>query len=173
MENGYIHIYTGNGKGKTTSSLGLALRAVGANKKVYIGQFMKQGDYSEIKILKERFPEITVEQFGDEHFVKNYTPTERQKELAEEGLLRIKSVLTGNKYDLVILDEICVSIFLEIIDSNDFIEILENRNKSLEVVLTGRYASNTLIEMADLVTEMNEVKHYYTKNVLAREGIEY
>ncbi len=172
MEKGYIHIYTGNGKGKTTSSIGLALRAVGAGKKVYFGQFMKKGDYSEIKILKERFPEITVEQFGDNAFVHNYNPTEIQKNLAKEGFEKIKDIIFSNKYDLIIFDEICVAIFMEIIDLQQFLNILNNRNNKAEIILTGRYAHKDLIDIADLVTEMTDVKHYYNNGVMAREGIE-
>ncbi len=172
MEKGYIHIYTGNGKGKTTSSIGLALRAVGAGKKVYFGQFMKQGNYSEIKMLKERFPEITVEQFGDRAFVHNYNPTETQKNLAKEGFEKIIDIILKGEYDLIIFDEICVAIFMEIIDLEQFLNILNNRNNNTEIVLTGRYAHKELIDIADLVTEMTEVKHYYKNGVMAREGIE-
>ncbi len=173
MEKGYIHIYTGNGKGKTTSSIGLAIRAVGSSKKVFFGQFMKQGDYSEIKILKERFPEITIKQFGNNKFVYDYKPTDIQIEQAKEGFEYIKDVIINGDYDIVILDEICVVIFLEMIDVDEFIEVVKNKKESMELVLTGRYAHDKLVDIADLVSEIKEVKHYFNENVRARVGIEF
>ncbi len=173
MEKGFVHIYTGNGKGKTTASIGLAIRAVGSGKKVLFAQFMKQGDYSEIKILKERFPEITIKQYGDNKFVHNYNPSEIQKQNALSGYYDVVNEISNNNYDVIILDEICVAIFLEMIDVDEFVEIIKSKNEKMELILTGRYAHKKLIDIADLVSEIQEVKHYYNENILARKGIEF
>ncbi len=169
---GYTQIYTGKGKGKTTAAIGLCVRAVGAGLKVFIGQFIKMGDYSEIKMLKERFSEsVTLEQFGGQGFV-NGNPTEEHRRSAARGLARMKEVMASGKYDVVVLEEINVAVSFGLLDAEDVLELVSNKPEHVELVLTGRGADQKLIDAADLVTEMVEIKHYYKKGVAAREGIE-
>ena len=171
MEKGYIHIYTGNGKGKTTAALGLALRAAGYGYKTYIGQFMKGSHYGELDSLKN-IKEIDIEQFGGEKCITLDQVDEKHKALARNGLKRIKEILLQNKYQIVVLDEICVTIWFGLVAEQEVIEILDSKPPDVELILTGRNASDALLEHADLITEMNEVLHYYTNGVEARQGIE-
>ena len=168
---GYIHVYTGNGKGKTTAAFGLALRAALAGKRVYIGQFVKGMEYSELKI-DEILPNIEIHQFGQECFIYN-EPTEKDILIANEGLDICKEVLEKGDYDLVILDELNIALYYKLFSVEEVIEVLENRKPNIEVVITGRYAPKKLIELGDLVTEMKEIKHYYNNGVEARKGIEF
>ncbi len=171
MEKGYVQVYTGNGKGKTTAALGLSLRAVCAGKKVFFGQFIKGMDYSELKAM-DLLPNFTLEQFGKDCFIYN-EPTEEDVKIAQEGLERIKDVLRDGQYDIVVLDEINVSIYFKLFTSQEVIQAISNRAPHVEVICTGRYAPPELIEYADLVTEMKLIKHYYeTQGVQARVGIE-
>ncbi len=173
MRNGRLQVYTGNGKGKTTALLGLAVRAACSGMRVYIGQFMKGQNYSEL-CLPERFPEITLEQFGSPAFLKaGEKPSETDMLMAENGLSAVCGALTSGKYDLVAADEICVSVHLGLLKEDAVLQLADMRPATVELVLTGRYASDSIIEKADLVTEMMEVKHYYnTEKLLARTGIE-
>ena len=171
MKKGYIHIYTGAGKGKTTAALGLALRAAGHGYKTYIGQFMKGSHYGELTSL-ENIKEIDIEQFGGEKCITLQEVDEKHKELARKGLARIKEILAQNKYQIVVLDEICVTIWFGLIAEQEVIEVLNSKPCDIEIILTGRNASALLIEHADLVTEMQEISHYYSKGVEARNGIE-
>lgn len=166
-----IQVYTGNGKGKTTASLGLALRAAGAGLKVYIGQFLKKGCYSEIKILK-KIKNITIEQFGRGCFI-NGRPDKKDIKSTNKGIKKIKKVIFGNLYDLIILDEINVALHFKLIELNDVLDIVKSTPKETEIVLTGRYAHNKIIKIADLVSYIEDKKHYYNKNLKARKGIEY
>jgi len=168
---GYIQVYTGDGKGKTTAALGLALRAAGANMFVFIGQFMKCGDYSEIKSLQQFFDFIRIEQFGRKRRVGQGIEEDDRK-YAQEGISRIRKIMHNEKYDLVILDEINVALSYELIDEEELIDIIKKRPPGMEVVLTGRDASPGILRLADLVTEMKIVKHYKNKGVTARVGIE-
>lgn len=171
MDKGYVQVYTGNGKGKTTAALGLSLRAVCAGKKVYFGQFIKGMDYSELKAV-EFLPNFTLEQFGKDCFIYN-EPTREDIAIAKEGLKKIAQVLKAGEYDIVVLDEINVSIYFKLITSEEVIDSIRSRASHVEVICTGRYASPELIEYADLVTEMSLIKHYYeTEGVQARVGIE-
>jgi cob(I)alamin adenosyltransferase len=168
---GYCHVYTGNGKGKTTAALGLALRAAGAGIRVYIAQFIKGMDYCELHAL-ERFGDlITVEQFGRGCFIVG-EPQEEDVALAKQGIERVGSILDESEYGMVILDEVNVAVHLGLLDATEIIDLIEKRSSKTEIILTGRYAHPSIIEKADLVTEMVEVKHYYTKGVKARKGIE-
>ena len=171
MDKGYIQIYTGNGKGKTTAALGLSLRAVCAGKKVFFGQFVKGMEYSELTAPKY-LPNFTLEQFGRNVFIFN-KPKEEDIKFARKGLERIKEVLTSGEYDVVVLDELNIAIFYNLFKIEEVIEILDNRNESIEVIITGRNANEKLIDKADLVTEMKEIKHYFREGVPAREGIEF
>ncbi|WDN87699.1 cob(I)alamin adenosyltransferase [Desulfosarcina sp. BuS5] len=168
---GYLQIYTGNGKGKTTASLGLSIRAAGAGMKVFIGQFMKMGDYSEIKAL-ERFSDlITIEQYGIKGFVKG-KPSPEDIAASKKGLEKIKSIVASGAYDLVILEEGNVAVMCGLFDVQELIDIIDAKPDNMELVITGRGADPGVIERADLVTEMKEIKHYYQKGVNARVGIE-
>ncbi len=171
MEKGYIHIYTGNGKGKTTASLGVAFRAMGRGMKVYIGQFMKGQKYGELESAKRFKDLLKIEQFGKDTFVHIKFPSEEDIKMAKEGLERIRSALKEG-YDIVIADEIITAVHFNLLSEEDVINLMRNKPERVELILTGRYATQKMIEFADLVTEMKEVKHYYTKGVLARDGIE-
>lgn len=166
-----IQVYTGNGKGKTTASLGLALRAAGAGLKVYIGQFIKKGCYNEIKILK-KIKNITIEQFGRGCFINRH-PNKKDIESANKGLEKIKKAVSNNHYSLIILDEINVALNFKLIGLNDVLDVIKNVPKETELVLTGRNAHDKIIKIADLVSQIEDKKHYYNKNLKARRGIEY
>lgn len=170
MTKGYVHLYTGNGKGKTTAAFGLAVRALCYGKKVYIGQFVKGMKYNETK-LEEVFDNLTIDQYGKDCFIEK-DPEDDDFERASRGLEKIDQVLQSGDYDLVILDEINIALYFKLIDIEDLIKVLDSRNKSIDVVLTGRYAPDELIDYADLVTEMKEVKHYYSQGVESRQGID-
>lgn len=167
---GYIHIYTGDGKGKTTAAFGLALRMIMAGKKVYIGQFIKDMKYNETKIEKY-FDNITIKQLGKGCFI-NEPPKEKDILAATNGLNECMKILKSGEYDLVILDELNIALYFNLFTVEEVINILNNRAENVEVVITGRYAPKKLIDVADLVTEMKELRHYYTKGVGCRNGIE-
>ena len=170
---GRLQVYTGNGKGKTTASLGLAVRAACSGMRVYIGQFMKGQSYSEL-CLPRRFPEITMEQYGTPDFIlPGEKPSEKDIHLAEKGLLSVSAAMQSGDFDMVIADEICVAVYMGLLKEQHVLELAAVRPASIEVVFTGRYASDSLIKAADLVTEMMEIKHYYnTEKLSARTGIE-
>lgn len=168
---GYVQVYTGHGKGKTTAALGLAVRAAGARLKVFIAQFIKSGDYSEIKSLQRFSDFITVEQFGRGCLLRR-RPAASDIELARNGLERIKSLFSSGEYHLFILDEANIAVKYELFSAQDILDLIALKPKNAELVITGRDASPLIIEKADLVTEMREVKHYFQKGVQARTGIE-
>lgn len=170
MEKGYIEVYTGNGKGKTTAALGLSVRAVCAGKKVFFGQFVKGMKYSELDAAKF-LPNFTIEQFGRNCFIYN-KPTKADIEVAKQGLKKMEEILSGGEYDVVVMDEINIALFYELFSVDEVLDIIDKRDPHVEVVLTGRYAPKEIIDKADLVTEMKEIKHYYTQGVMARKGIE-
>ncbi|MBN2262062.1 MAG: cob(I)yrinic acid a,c-diamide adenosyltransferase [Prolixibacteraceae bacterium] len=168
----YFQIYTGNGKGKTTAAFGLALRAVGAGKKVYFAQFVKGKTYSEIKAVEQWLPSITVKQFGRGCFIVKQ-PQQADIDAARNGLNEIKDILQSGEYQLVVLDEANIAIFYKLFTASELLEAIESRHTDTEVVVTGRYAPQELIDAADLVSEMKEIKHYYNNGIEAREGIEF
>ncbi|MCX7654833.1 MAG: cob(I)yrinic acid a,c-diamide adenosyltransferase [Fervidobacterium sp.] len=168
---GFIHIYTGNGKGKTTAALGLALRAICAGKKVYMGQFVKGMKYSELEAVKY-LPNFVIEQYGRNCFIKN-SPTQEDIKLAQEGLERARQVILSGRFDIVILDEINIAVHYKLIEAEQVIDLITQRPENVEIILTGRYAPKRFIEIADLVTNMEEIKHYYQNGIEARKGIEY
>lgn len=174
MEKGYIHIYTGGGKGKTTAAFGLALRAAGAGRRVFVGQFIKDMEYHEVTLIRKALPEITVELFGTgEGCLIVREGGERDISCAEQGLMRVKEVMLSGEYQMVILDEILVAMLLGLVSEDQIAEIMSLRPDPVELILTGRGATQRLIDMADLVTECAEIKHYYaTHGLLARDGIE-
>ena len=168
---GYVQIYTGNGKGKTTASLGLALRAAGAGLKVFVAQFLKQGDYSEIKAL-ERFSDlIRIQQYGLGRFVKG-EPTEAEIQAAQKGLAEVNNAMDSGEYNLIIVEEGNVAAACGLFQVQALLDLIAKKPENLELVITGRSADPEVIARADLVTEMKEVKHYYQKGVAARVGIE-
>ena len=174
FDRGYVQVYTGNGKGKTTASIGLTLRALGAGMKVLFAQLIKGSKYSEIKML-ERISDfggsITFKQYGEGRFIMG-SPSESEKEAAKAGLEEIRTAMRSGAYDLVVLDEANVAAKLGLISCGDLISLIDDKPDMVELVLTGRGAPEELIERADLVTEMREIKHYYQKGVMARVGIE-
>ena len=167
---GYIQVYTGNGKGKTTAALGLALRSAGAGLRVFVGQFLKHGDYSEIKALS-RFDTVTVEQFGMGKFVRG-KPSDEEKAAARNGYARLCTILKEKSHDLVIVDEGNVAVTCRLISEKELLALMDKKPATVELVITGRGALPAVMDRADLVTEMNEVKHYYHQGVSARKGIE-
>ncbi len=171
METGYVHLYTGDGKGKTTAALGLSLRAAGHGLKTFIGQFMKGQYYGELTALAA-VPQVTVEQFGDEGCIQRHEVTDLHRGHAGKGLARISEVMAEGGYQVIIMDEICVAIWFGLVSVEDVLVVVQGRPAGVELVLTGRRAPTELVDAADLVTEMREVKHYYSKGVLARDGIE-
>ena len=173
MEKGYLQVYTGNGKGKTTCMLGLTLRASGAGKKIYIGQFMKDDEYSEIKAIREFLPNVTVEQYGTgKGFAKKGALKDYDIACGNNGYDRAIEILKQNEYDIYIFDEINVAVYMDILTKEQIHSLIDIKPEEAELILTGRYALDSVIERADLVTEMKEIKHYYKKGVMARVGIE-
>jgi cob(I)alamin adenosyltransferase len=171
MHKGYIQVYTGNGKGKTTAALGLALRAAGAGYKIFIGQFIKKKRCSEHKML-ERFKDlITVKQYGT-GFLRGESPTGSEIESARKGLEEVKRIIISKMYDVVILDEINIATHYNLFSIEELLDVLDIKPRAVELILTGRYADKKIIDKADLVTEMKEIKHYKKKGVKARVGIE-
>ena len=159
LDKGFIQVYTGNGKGKTTAAIGQAVRAAGFDLKTYIVQFMKEFPYSELNSLKYLKEWITIEQFGGDDFVyKKQLPGEEEKSKARSGLNTANEKMLSNEFDIIILDEV--------------VEFISQKPGNVELILTGRYCPDEVIKLADLVTEMKEVKHYYQKGITSRKGIE-
>jgi cob(I)alamin adenosyltransferase len=172
LERGCVQIYTGNGKGKTTAALGLALRAVGRGLRVCIFQFIKGGGpYGEHLIAEKLAPLLTIIQSGRPGWVNTKDITEDRR-VAQQALLQAKELLTSADYDLVVLDEINGAVGFGLIDVEQVLDLVALKPERVELVLTGRNAHERLIAEADLVTEMREIKHYYSAGVPARTGIE-
>ncbi len=171
MRKGYIQVYTGTSKGKTTAALGLVLRAAGAGLRVFFGQFVKQRRCGEHKAL-ERFSDlVTVKQYG-KGFIRGGKPGKADFEAAEKGFKDAKEIIASGSYDVVILDEINIAVYYGLVNIDELLEVMERKPEGVELVLTGRYADSRVIEKADLVTEMKEIKHYSSSGVKARAGIE-
>jgi cob(I)alamin adenosyltransferase len=168
---GYVQVYTGDGKGKTTAALGLALRAAGAGLKVYFGQFIKSRTYSEVIALERWSDLITLEQFGRGCFIRG-EPSRDDIDVAKRALEAITAALTSGKYDLVVADEANVAFKCRLVSEEALLDLIDARPPDVELVLTGRGAPQAVMDRADLVTEMKPIKHYYTQGVLARKGIE-
>jgi cob(I)alamin adenosyltransferase len=167
---GYIQIYTGGGKGKTTAAIGVTMRATASDMSVFFGQFMKNTPSSE-HIIFDAYPSITYRQFGTGCFVCG-RPGREDAKLAEAGWQTCKDAILSGAYDLVVMDELCVTLWFGLLNEAEVIETLKNKPKQTEVILTGRNASEGLIGIAHLVTEMQEIKHYFQIGVPARKGIE-
>lgn len=169
---GYIQIYTGNGKGKTTAALGLAVRALGNGFSVYIGQFMKGQEYHELKTF-EKLDNIDVEMYGtDTCLISRDCVQQCDIDKAKLGIERVREIYKSKQYQVIILDEICVANYFGLVTEKEILDLMKEKPEDVELILTGRYAPQSIIDEADLVTEMKEVKHYYTKGVMARDGIE-
>jgi len=168
---GYIQIYTGDGKGKTTAALGLALRASGHGFRTYIAQFMKGQYYGELTAIQNNSC-ITIEQFGKDTFIHIEKQSPEDVAMAQTGLAKAKQAMLSTDYDIVILDEINVAIHFHLLDVEEVIDFIKQKPSAVELILTGRKVPQQLVDLADLVTEMREVKHYYQAGVPARIGIE-
>jgi cob(I)alamin adenosyltransferase len=168
---GYVQVYTGDGKGKTTAALGLAMRAFGAGLNVYIAQFVKGMKYSEQETFKVLSEHLTVKQYGRGCFIKG-DPTEEDITAAKAGLKEVRKIMLSGKYQVLILDEANIATFYNLFGVDDLLKLINDRPDDLELIITGRRADPRIIEAADLVTEMKEIKHYYQEGIIAREGIE-
>jgi cob(I)alamin adenosyltransferase len=173
LDRGLVQVYTGDGKGKTSAAFGLALRAIGRGLKGYIIQFIKGGfDYGELYVI-DKLPNLELKAFGRRKFITEKPAGKEDIKLAEEALALAEKVVKSGEYDIVILDEINVALSLRLINLEKVLELIKNKPKHVELVLTGRNAPSEIIEVADLVTEMKEIKHPFNKGYQARKGIEY
>ncbi len=174
INKGFIQCYTGNGKGKTTAALGLALRAAGHNKKVKIFQFMKgQINYGELNSIKKLSPYVEIEQCGRKEFVSKENPEKIDVDLAKNCWEKAKKAIFSGNYDIVILDELNVALDFKLLQIDEIISTLKNKPENVEIIITGRYAPKEIIEISDLITEMKEIRHYYHKGIPEREGFEF
>lgn len=170
---GYIQVYTGNGKGKTTAALGLALRAAGHGMRTYFGQFLKGQHYGELDAVKKLSPLIRIERFGREGFLHiTEGPDDEDIRRAREGLRKCREAMLSGRYDIVVLDEINTAVLLKVLTVEEVLGLINDKPAAVELVLTGRGAPESVIDRADLVTEMKDVKHYFAQGVKARDGIE-
>ncbi len=167
---GLVQVYTGNGKGKTTAAIGLAVRAAGHGLRTFIGQFMKGTPYGELSVQEMTGGLVQIRQLGTDSLV--HTITERDHQLAGNGLVICREALHSGNYDIVILDEINVAVYMDLLKEDQVLELIRTRPEGVELVLTGRYATKAVLETADLVTEMKEIRHPYQAGIAAREGIE-
>ena len=167
-----IHVYTGNGKGKTTAALGLALRAAGRGMKTLIIQFMKGQKYGELESARRLYPNIVIEQMGLDNFVHVSSPTAEDVEMAEKGLNRVREAMTTENWDIIVLDEINVAVYFRLLKVEDVLKVMDDKPDHMELVLTGRYAPHQFVSRADLVTRMDSLKHYFDNGIPARDGIE-
>lgn len=170
MKKAYVQVYTGNGKGKTTAAIGIAMRQVCAGGKVFMGQFVKGMPYAETK-LQDKIENFKMEQWGRDCFIFN-KPSQIDIDMAKKGMERAKELVSSGEYTMVILDELNIALYYNLVSIEDVFDLLDKRREDVELIITGRYAPEELIQRADLCTEMTEIKHYYKMGVQAREGIE-
>jgi len=170
---GLVIVLTGDGKGKTTAALGQALRALGHGLKVLIIQFMKGKKYGEVLAAEQYLPGLTIVRSGLDSFVMKNNPAPVDIELAQQGLNLAKKAVSSGEYNMIILDEINVALDFKLIPLEEVLDMLRNRPSSVDVILTGRYALPEIIEIADTVSEVKEIKHHYSKGVKERAGIEF
>uniref|UniRef100_A0A7C5EM89 corrinoid adenosyltransferase n=1 Tax=Desulfobacca acetoxidans TaxID=60893 RepID=A0A7C5EM89_9BACT len=173
LKQGLVQVYTGDGKGKTTCALGLALRAVGQGFRAHIIQFLKTDDTGEVQAARRLAPDFTIESFGHPGFPRLTDPDPQTRERAAQAFQRARQVIMAGEHDLVILDEVNLALAYNLVPLQAMLELLKARPPQVEVVLTGRNAPPELVELADLVTEMRPVKHYFEAGVKARRGIEW
>ena len=172
LEKGLIHIYTGNGKGKTTAAIGLGVRACGNGLKVYMIQFMKGRRYSEIDSI-DSLKNFSVVQFGRDEFVSKENPEQIDIDLAQKGLDHTKEIIKKGQYDVVILDEINVAVDYKLIALDEVLKLMDEKPSHMELVLTGRYSHPEMVKYADVVSEILEIKHPYQNGVQSRKGIDW
>jgi cob(I)alamin adenosyltransferase len=168
-----VMVITGNGKGKTTAAFGQALRAIGHGYHVFVLQFMKGRKYGEFIAAKKYLPNLTIRLSGLDSFVMRDNPAAIDIELAQKGLVAAQKAITSGKYDMVILDEINVALDFKLIALTEVMELIKNKPANLDLILTGRYAPPEIIELADTVSDIQEVKHHYNAGIKDRAGIEY
>jgi cob(I)alamin adenosyltransferase len=191
MTLGLIHVYTGDGKGKTTAALGLALRAAGHGMRTYIGQFMKGQDYGELESAKmlvtaenngtdlSHLSLLTIERFGKPTFIHisadgtQSTATEQDVRMAQEGLAAVRQAMLSNAYDIVVMDEINVALYFRLLAVQDVLKVIDEKPQEVELVLTGRRVPQEILDRADYVTEMRQIKHPYERGIQARKGVEF
>jgi len=180
LSQGMIQVYTGDGKGKTTAAVGLACRAVGHGYKVLIIQFIKgnigqgatSGEYGELETARRLAPHLTIRPMGRGCRISRESPDPEDVKLCHEAMLYAQRAIAGREYDIVVLDEINVAVDLGLLKKEEVLRLLDERPSDVELILTGRHAAQEIMERADLVTEMKEIKHYYRKGVESRTGIE-
>ena len=172
LDRGLVEVYTGDGRGKTTAAIGLAFRAVGHGFHVHIIQFMKGRLYGEL-VAVEKLDNLTIEQYGRDEFVDSKNPEKIDVELAEKGWARALEAVASDSPSLLVLDEINVAVSFGLIPLETVVDFVRNRPDGMDLILTGRYAAQELIDIADTVTEMKEIKHHYNAGVQMRKGIEY
>jgi len=173
MKRGYVHVYTGSGKGKTTAALGLALRAVGHGFQVCVVQFMKsKRQVGEVRAAARLAPHLSIHPMGPKGFIRK-TPRPIDHDMARKALEFSRNVIQQGDYDVIILDEVNVAVQYGLITIHDVLALTDLKPEAIELVLTGRDAHPKVIERADLVTEMLAIKHYFDRGVPARKGIEF
>jgi cob(I)alamin adenosyltransferase len=170
---GLIHVYTGDGKGKTSAALGLALRAAGHGWRTYMGQFLKGQEYGELEAAKLLGDRLTIEQYGKTSFLRAGKATPEDVRLAQEGLARARQAMCSAEYEIVVLDEINVALFFDLLTVEDVLAAIGEKPDEVELVLTGRRVPDEILTRADYVTVMQEVKHPYQQGTAARKGIEF
>jgi cob(I)alamin adenosyltransferase len=172
LEKGFIQIYTGKGKGKTTAALGLALRAVGNGLKVIMIQFLKGGKTGELNVARDLSPRLVIKPMGREGFLDPGSPTPEDLSLARGALEEARSVLREKSYDVLILDEINVAVSMGLVPEEAVLDLMDGKPPHMELILTGRNAPRSFLDKADLVTTMECTKHYFDRGQAARVGIE-
>ena len=173
LDKGLVQVYTGNGKGKTTASLGLVFRALGHGFRIHVMQFMKgQTTYGELESAKQFTDSLTIEQVGLPSFVKHGKQASEDREMAQKALSRAQVLVASGDYDLVVLDELNCAIDFDLVELDVVKELIRSKPAHTELVITGRNAHPDIVDLADLVTEMREIKHYFNAGQVARVGIE-
>lgn len=172
LKKGYVQVYTGDGKGKTSASLGLCLRALACGLRVFYAQFIKNGKSSEFKVLGAASPAFTHRAFGYGRFIKG-KPSAKDYEFASAGLQECREAVSSGKYDVVVMDEANGAVKAGLFTADNVLEVIKAKHQKVELIITGRNAAPEIISAADLVTEMNVIKHYMAKGVKARKGIEF
>jgi cob(I)alamin adenosyltransferase len=170
---GLVQVYTGNGKGKTTAALGLALRACGHGLRVYIGQFLKRTSYGELNSVERLTPLVTIEQYGLPERIHADEPSPEQHAAARQGLAKAKEALAGGRYAIVILDELAITLAYGLVQESEVLAAMDEKPPHVELVITGRHAPASILARADLVSEVREVRHPYSSGIGARPGIEF
>lgn len=170
---GLVMVITGNGKGKTTSAFGQALRAIGHGYKVLVIQFMKGRKYGEVLAAEKYLSDLTIIQCGLDSFVTKGNPTQVDLDLARQGMEKAQEAVQSGQYNLIVLDEINVAVNFSLISEQEVLELIRKKPFELTLLLTGRYASDKIKKIADMVSDVNEVKHHYNVGIEGRAGIEY